>query len=105
MSSRAFVFFIPVIVIALFWLMARHESKAAHDPTHRSYWERNGTVLGFTFIALVAFWTLFLVTLPYLYMVVESFHPKLPPAKRGGPEDLLTIANYKSFFWDPNLKD
>jgi spermidine/putrescine transport system permease protein len=39
--------------------------------------------------------------LPYLYMVVESFHPKLPPAKRGGPEDVLTIAQYKSFFISP----
>ena len=43
-------------------------------------------MLGIVFIVLVAFWTLFLVMLPYLYMVVESFHPKLPPAQRGGPE-------------------
>ena len=34
-------------------------------------------VLGIVFIALVAFWTLFLVVLPYLYMVQESFHPTL----------------------------
>lgn len=101
MSSRFVVFLIPVVVIAIFWLMARFEKKAAHDPTHKGFFERNGTVLGITFITLVAFWTLFLVVLPYLYMVVESFHPKLPPAKRGGPEDVLTIAQYKSFFISP----
>jgi len=28
-------------------------------------------VLGIAFILLVAFWTVFLVALPYLYMVVE----------------------------------
>ncbi len=70
MSSRALALLIPFVVIALFWAMARYESKQGHDPTHKSYWERNGTVLGVAFIALVAFWTLFLVTLPYLYMVV-----------------------------------
>ncbi len=101
MSSRFIVFLIPVVVIAIFWLMAKAEKKTAHDPTHKSFFERNGTVLGITFITLVAFWSLFLVVLPYLYMVVESFHPKLPPSKRGGPEDVLTIAQYKSFFISP----
>lgn len=102
MSSRFIVFLVPVAVIALFWLMARREQRFAHDPTHKSFFERNGTVLGIVFIALVAFWTLFLVVLPYLYMVVESFHPKLVPAKRGGPEDVVTIAQYKSFFIEPS---
>jgi spermidine/putrescine transport system permease protein len=100
-SSRALALFIPFIVIAAFWLLARHEAKLGHDPTHKSYWERNGTVLGIAFIGLVAFWTLFLVTLPYLYMIVESFHPRLPPAQRGGLDDMLTIAQYKSFFVSP----
>jgi spermidine/putrescine transport system permease protein len=58
--------------------------------------------LGITFIALVAFWALFLVVLPYLYMVVESFHPKLPPLERGGPKDYLTLEQYKSFFITPS---
>jgi spermidine/putrescine transport system permease protein len=100
-SSRLAVFLIPIVVIAIFWLMAKAEKGSGHDPTHKGFFERNGTVLGLTFILLVAFWTLFLVVLPYLYMVVESFHPKLPPAKRGGPEDVLTIAQYKSFFINP----
>ncbi|PZF78461.1 ABC transporter permease [Aestuariivirga litoralis] len=101
MSSRLFVFLVPLVVIAIFWFMARAEKGKHHDPTHKGFFERNGTALGIVFIALVAFWTLFLVTLPYLYMVVESFHPKLPPAQRGGPTDVLTIAQYKSFFINP----
>lgn len=101
MSSRLAVFLIPLIVIAIFWVMAKTEKKLAHDPAHKSFFERNGTVLGIAFILLVAFWTLFLVVLPYLYMVVESFHPKLPFNKRGGPEDVLTLEQYRSFFVTP----
>jgi spermidine/putrescine transport system permease protein len=101
-SSRSLVFLLPLVVVFAFWLMARNEARAAHDPTHKGYFERNGTVLGVTFIALVSFWALFLVTLPYLYMVVESFHPKLPFTQRGSPEDVLTLAQYKSFFVSPS---
>jgi spermidine/putrescine transport system permease protein len=97
-SSRLVVLFIPFIVIAIFWAMARWEAKGVHDPTHKGYFERNGIVLGIVFIALVALWALFLVVLPYLYMVVESFHPTLRPIERGGPKDVLTIAQYESFF-------
>ena len=56
MSSRLLVFLIPLVVIAIFWLMALSEKKLAHDPTHRSFFERNGMVLGITFIMLVAFY-------------------------------------------------
>ncbi|MFT3988631.1 ABC transporter permease [Aestuariivirga sp.] len=101
MSSRAFVFILPFAVIAMFWLMAKREGRQSNDPNHRSFFERNGTALSITFIALVAFWTLFLVSLPYLYMVVESFHPRLPPMQRGGPNDFLTIEQYKSFIITP----
>jgi spermidine/putrescine transport system permease protein len=98
MNSRSIVFLIPVVVIAIFWAMARWEAKRHHDPTHKGYFERNGTMLGLVFILLVAFWALFLVVLPYLYMVVESFHPQLPQLERGGPKDNLTLEQYKSFF-------
>lgn len=99
--SRLFVYLIPVFVIAVFMVMARYEKRLAHDPTHRGFFDRNGTVLGVAFIALVAFWTLFLVVLPYLYMVQESFHPKLVAAERGGPKDILTLEQYRSFFIQP----
>ena len=98
MSSRLVVLLVPFVIIAIFWWMARREAKLRHDPTHKSYFERNGMVLGIAFIALVALWSLFLVVMPYLYMVVESFHPTLRPVERGGPNDVLTIAQYKSFF-------
>jgi spermidine/putrescine transport system permease protein len=101
-SSRAFVFIIPVVVIAIFWLMARWERRTINDPSRKSFFERNGKVLGIAFVLLVAFWALFLVVLPYLYMVVESFHPTLPPTKRGGPEDTLTLAQYRSFLFLPS---
>jgi spermidine/putrescine transport system permease protein len=100
-SSRLVVLVIPFVVIAIFWLMARYEGRRRHDPTHKGYFERNGMVLGIAFIALVALWALFLVVLPYLYMVVESFHPTLRPVERGGPKDVLTIAQYQSFFMAP----
>ena len=101
MSSRLFVLLIPFVVIAIFWLMARYEGGRRHDPTHKGYFERNGMVLGIAFISLVALWALFLVVLPYLYMVVESFHPTLRPVERGGPKDVLTVAQYQSFFMAP----
>jgi spermidine/putrescine transport system permease protein len=101
-TSRAFVFIVPIVVIAVFWLMARWERRRINDPSRKSFFERNGKVLGVAFILLVAFWALFLVVLPYLYMVVESFHPTLPPMKRGGPEDTLTFAQYRSFLVLPS---
>jgi spermidine/putrescine transport system permease protein len=100
--SRSLVFLLPLIVAAAFWLLSRWESKQEHDPTYKSFFERNGPTLSFVFIALVAFWVLFLVVFPYLYMVVESFHPKLPPLERGGPKDYLTLEQYKSFFVTPS---
>jgi spermidine/putrescine transport system permease protein len=99
--SRLLVYLIPLLVIAAFVVMARYEKRFAHDPTQRSFFERNGTTLGVIFIALVAFWTLMLVVLPYLYMVQESFHPKLVIAERGGPKDILTLEQYRSFFIQP----
>ena len=32
-------------------------------------------------------------------MIDYSFHPKLPPAQRGGPEDIYTLANYRYFLF------
>ena len=56
-TSRALVLILPFVVIVAFWLLARYESKLSHDPTHKSYWERNGSVLGIAFIAL-ALWVI-----------------------------------------------
>jgi spermidine/putrescine transport system permease protein len=97
--NRQFVFFIPVIVIAVFWAMARYEAKVARDSASRSFVQRNGLALSVFLIGSVAFWTLFMVTLPYLYMMQESFHPTLWPKDRGGPKDVLTLEHYKFFIY------
>jgi spermidine/putrescine transport system permease protein len=103
MASRFVIVLIPLLVIAGFWLTARWEAKnGTVDPNHRGYFERNGPMLGWAFLLLVAFWVFFLVVLPYLYMVVESFHPRLPPMERGGPKDYWTLDQYKSFFVSPS---
>jgi spermidine/putrescine transport system permease protein len=100
--SRLFVFIAPLVIILGFWLTARFEKGKFNDPSHKSFFERNGAVLSTVFLLLVGFWLLLLVVMPYLYMVQESFHPKLPFLKRGGPEDVLTLAQYKSFIWEPS---
>jgi spermidine/putrescine transport system permease protein len=100
-SSREVAILVPFIVIAIFWAMARWEAKRFPDASHKTFFERNGKALGMAFIGLVAFWVLFLVALPYLYMVVESFHPTLRPNERGGPTDTLTFMQYESFVKAP----
>lgn len=100
MSSRLLVYLIPVAVIAIFWLLALWErARGTADPSRRSFVQRNGILLSLFFIVAVAFWTLFLVVLPYMYMVQESFHPNLWPKDRGGPTDVLTLEHYKFFVY------
>jgi spermidine/putrescine transport system permease protein len=98
-NSRLFVFFIPVIVIAAYLMMAAYERRVAPDSTRSGFLQRNGTALSFFFVGAVGFWTLFMVTLPYLYMLQESFHPTLWPKDRGGPKDALTLEHYKFFIY------
>jgi len=100
-SSREVTILVPFMVIAVCWAMARWETRRFHDASEKSFFERNGRALGLTFIALVGFWVVVLVALPYLYMVVESFHPTLRPTDRGGSNDTLTFAQYKSFAKEP----
>ena len=47
----------------------------------------------------VGFWALFLIVFPQLYMVDYSFHPRLPQIKRGGPDDVYTLENYRYFLF------
>ena len=47
----------------------------------------------------VGFWALFLIVFPQLYMVDYSFHPRLPQVKRGGPDDVYTLENYRYFLF------
>jgi spermidine/putrescine transport system permease protein len=46
-------------------------------------------------LGVVAFWIIFLIVLPQVFMLDFSFRFNLPPTKIGSPEDVYTIANYK----------
>ena len=46
-----------------------------------------------------AFWILVLIVLPQLVMLDFSLRHDLPPAQRGGPEDVWTLANYRYFLF------
>jgi len=97
--SRQFVFLLPVIVIAAYWGMARYDAWRGRDSASRSFVQRNGLVLSTFLVVAVGFWTLFMVALPYLYMMQESFHPSLWPKDRGGPLDVLTLEHYEFFVY------
>ena len=62
---------------------------------------RYGYVLSGVFILLTAFWILFLVILPDLYLFETSFRPYLPYLEIGGPKDVYNVANYTTFFTTP----
>jgi spermidine/putrescine transport system permease protein len=97
--SRLFVALLPILIIVIFWAMARYEARTARDSASRSFVQRNGWGLSVFFVGAVGFWILFMIVLPQLYMIQESFHPKLPPTKRGGPEDVLTLEHYRFFIF------
>ena len=97
-TGHPFIFLLPVIVLAVFWAMAKFERKP-EGVTRKSFFERNGTPVAIYLIVAVAFWSLFMIVLPQLFMVEMSFRPKLPPIEMGGPKDLYTLENYHYFIY------
>ena len=61
----------------------------------KDYFNKNGTVMGWTLLILVFFWVVMLIILPQIYMFELSFHPHLPPPEMGGPKDYFTLENYQ----------
>lgn len=59
---------------------------------------RLGPVVGGLVVAGCALWIVLMVVGPQLVMVDMSFRPDLPPARRGGPEDVYTLANYATLW-------
>jgi spermidine/putrescine transport system permease protein len=55
---------------------------------------RYGGALSALILAVVVLWLVLLVLLPQFLMIEYSFRPNLPPSKIGGPDDVLTFANY-----------
>ena len=99
MNNRLIVFIVPAVIIAVFLLLSMVERRAVPDSRRTGFVQRNGAALSVFFIVAVGFWTLFMVTLPYLYMFQESFHPTLWPKDRGGPKDMLTLEHYRFFLY------
>jgi spermidine/putrescine transport system permease protein len=97
--SALFIFGLPIAVLATFAALAYLESRSHTGPKQPSFIERNGWPVSIFLIAAVGFWMFVLIVFPQLYMVDYSFHPKLPPAARGGPRDVYTIANYQYFLF------
>lgn len=99
MNNRLIVFFIPAAIVIAYFLMAMIERRVLADSRPTGFVQRNGAALSLFFVVAVGFWTLFMVTLPYLYMFQESFHPTLWPKDRGGPKDTLTLEHYRFFLY------
>jgi spermidine/putrescine transport system permease protein len=98
-NNRLIVFFIPAAIVIAYFLMAMIERRVLADSRPTGFVQRNGAALSLFFVVAVGFWTLFMVTLPYLYMFQESFHPTLWPKDRGGPKDTLTLEHYRFFLY------
>lgn len=62
---------------------------------------RFGRLAAGLILATVLLWALLLIVLPQLLMVEISFRPNLPLARRGGPEDVWTLANYAALWANP----
>jgi spermidine/putrescine transport system permease protein len=64
----------------------------------RDVFGRLGPVVGAFVLATTLLWIGLMVVLPQLALVDMSFRPSLPPALRGGPEDVYTLANYQTLW-------
>ena len=90
----------PVAILLAFLLAAASTSGALTGASAGpGFFARNGFPVATFLIVAVGFWIFFLIVFPQLYMVDYSFHPKLPPSKRGGPEDIYTLENYRYFLY------
>ena len=63
------------------------------------FFNRNGPLLSGYFLFAIAFWIIFLIIIPQLYMLDLSFRPNLPPLLRGGEDDVYTLMHYKHFLY------
>jgi len=97
--TAAILFSAPLAVALAFWLLALRDRRLAGDPASLGFFRRNGPVVGAFLLAATAFWILFMIVWPMLYMVDYSFHRKLPPTRRGGPDDVYTLENYWYFVY------
>ena len=64
----------------------------------KDLFRRYGKTLTATFVLLTAFWLLALVILPNVSLFEQSFRPYLPFLEIGGPKDVYSLDNYRTFF-------
>ena len=94
----AAIFLGPLAAILVFIIAARIE-RLRGGASEPGFFARNGAPVAIFLLVAVGFWALFLIVFPQLYMIDYSFHPKLPPSKRGGPLDVYTLENYRYFLF------
>ena len=63
------------------------------------FFKKNGPLISTYFLIAIAFWLIFLIIIPQLYMLDLSFRPNLPPLLRGGSDDVHTLVHYKHFIF------
>jgi spermidine/putrescine transport system permease protein len=97
--SAFFIFIVPLLIIAAYWIAAIRERRALPEPRPQTFFQRNGTPVSMYLLIAVGFWALVLIIFPLLYMVDYSFHPKLPPSAKGGPRDVYTLESYHYFLF------
>lgn len=95
----ALIFLGPLAVILLFALAAQVERARKGAAAEPGFFQRNGIPVATFLIVAVGFWALVMIVLPSLYMIDYSFHPKLPMSRRGGPDDIYTLENYRYFLY------
>ena len=97
--TAALIFGGPIAILIAFLIAAAAERRLRGAAAGPGFFARNGVPVAIFLIAAVGFWIFFLIVFPQLYMFDYSFHPKLPTAKRGGPEDIYTLENYRYFLY------
>lgn len=98
-TTAVLLFGAPLLVAALLWLLAWRERRVAGAMAGEGFVARNGPVIATYLVVAIGFWALFMIVWPMLYMVDYSFHRKLPPSRRGGPDDVYTLENYWYFVY------
>jgi spermidine/putrescine transport system permease protein len=93
------IFLGPLAVILILFLAARAERRRGGAGVEPGFFQRNGAPVAIFLLVAVGFWALFLIICPQLYMIDYSFHPRLPQVKRGGPDDVYTLENYRYFLF------
>ncbi len=98
-STLTIVLGVPLFGILALMLLGLHRRRQPDALQGPGFVARNGAVVATFLVVAVGFWVIVLIVMPQLYMVDFSFHPKLPLSRRGGPDDVYTLENYRYFLF------